>query len=151
MLSLPRYTRSLLDTMDDDFFVYPLDYLMPRSFQQDMNRTRAQFQQQLSVPTIKDNKFNLNLDLRHFDPSEINVKFDHNSLQVSGKREKKSEDGKHYEFREYQHHFTVPDKVDHEQLKCNLDEKGYLKIEAPVKGKALDDKPRSIPIEFVKK
>ena len=145
MLSLPRFTRSLLESLDDDFFVYPLDYLMPRTFQQQLNRT------ELAVPTIKDNKFNVNLDLRNFDPAEISVKFDENSLQVSGKREKKSEDGKHYEYRQYVQHFSVPDNVEHEKLKCQLDQKGYLRIEAPVKGALEGNKQRTIPIEFVKK
>ena len=132
--------------MDDDFFVYPLDYLMPRSFQQQLKRP------ELAVPTIKDNKFNVNLDLRNFDPSEISVKFDENSLKVSGKREKKSEDGTHYEYRQYVQHFTVPDSVEHEKLKCQLDQKGYLRIEAPLKQPAIEEtKERTIPIEFVKK
>ena len=141
MLSFPR---SLLDSLNDDFVAYPMDYMIPRSIQQQqLNLT------DLAVPTIKDNKFNLNLDLHHFDPSEISIKFDKNSLQVNGKREKKSDDGKHYEYREYVHHFHVPDNVEAEQLKCQLDQKGYLRIEAPVKN-ALEDTKRRIPIEFVK-
>src|SRR5699024_9497906 len=133
-----RFTRNLLESLDDDYFVYPLDYLMPRSFQQQQqpNRTRTE----LSVPTIKDNKFNLDLDLRHFDPSEISVKFDeNNSLQVHGKHEKKSEDGKRYEYREYHQHFSVPDSVEAQKLKCQLDQKGYLRIEAPLKQPAVEE------------
>ena len=150
MLSLPRYTRSLLDSLDDDFAVLPMDYLLPssRSLQQ-QQRQLAQ-QAQLAVPHIKNNKFNVNLDLGHFDPSEISVKFEDNTVKVHGKREKKSEDGKHYELREYQHQFSVPDNVLTDQLKCQLNKQGLLKIEAPVQGAVEEHKQHNIPIEFVK-
>jgi len=146
MLSLPRFTQSLLNSFDDDFHIYPLDYVLPKG-----NTLATTPKTQLAVPVIKDNKYNLALDLSHFEPSEIKVKLDKSSLQISGKHEKKSEDGTHYEFREYNHHFSVPDNVDHEKLKCQLDKKGFLKIEAPIKGQVEEGKGRSIPIEFVKK
>ncbi|KAJ6218548.1 hypothetical protein RDWZM_009705 [Blomia tropicalis] len=146
MLSLPRFTRSLLDSLDDDFMVCPMDYVFPQS-----QRFRS-LGGQLAVPRITGDKFNLDLDMRQFDPNEISVKFDQNSLQIHGKREKKADDGHQYEYREYVQHFTVPDNVVHEQLKCQMDNKGYLKIEAPVKVEQIDmDKPRQIPIEFAKK
>ena len=147
MLSLPRFTRSLMDSLDDDFLIYPLDYLVPQqSAKKNANQTT-----QLAVPSIKDNKYSLSLDLHHFDPSEVSIKVDQNSLQISGKHEKKSDDGSHYEYREYQQHFTVPDNVLSDQLKCRLDEKGFLKIEAPVKAALEDKQERTIPIEFVQK
>lgn len=148
MLSPPQFTQSLLDNLEDNFLIYPLHpacALTKKAVQQ-------QQQQQLAVPRIKDNKYTLSLDLRHFDPSEVSVKFDdQNRLQISGKREKKSEDGSHYEYREYQHHFSVPDNVLSDQLKCQLNDKGFLQIEAPVQVAVEDNKQRSIPIEFVKK
>lgn len=149
MLSLPRFTRSLMDTLDnDDFLVYPLDYLMPRGLSSFPEMTRSQ----MAAPTIKDNKYQLALDLRNFDPNEIKVKMDKNSLQVSGKREKKSEDGHCYEYREYHQHFTVPENVKSEQLKCQIDKNGFLKLEAPLKVPQVEEnKERTIPIEFVNK
>lgn len=151
MLSLPRFTRSLMDTLDnDDFLVYPLDYLMPRTVS--ANQPNPFFGGgQLAMPSIKDNKYQVSLDLHHFEPSEISVKVDKDSLQVSGKREKKGEDG-HYVYREYVQHFTIPENVKSDQLKCQLDNKGYLKVEAPLKVPQVEqNKERSIPIEFVGK
>ena len=132
------------DLFDDFYHPYDLG-LFPRSLVQ-LERNLPQ----LAVPTVQNNRYNVNLDVRHFDPSEISVKVEDNSIKVSGKREKKSEDGKHYEFREYQQHFTVPDNVNVEELKSQLDQKGILRIEAPLKGQ-LGDKARHIPIEYVKK
>lgn len=150
MLSLPRFTRSLLDHLDDDdYLIYPLDYLVPQS-----SGKKKSTAGQLAVPTIKNNKFNLALDLHQFDPSDISVKFDENSLQISGKREKKSEDGTHYEYREYAQHFTVPENVLTDQLKCHLTEKGILQVEAPVQPPAIEEGKaghKNIPIEFVNK
>ena len=152
MLSLPRFTRSLLDSLDDDFFVFPLDYLHPTSHQQ-FNNNISNLRQRIAEPNFKDNKYQLSLDLRNFDPSDVSIKMDQNLLQIHGKREKKSEDGGRYEYREYQHHFTIPDNVIAEQLKCQLDPKGFLRVEAPVKvpGEDSKEKVRNIPIEFVKK
>ncbi|KAH9389941.1 hypothetical protein TYRP_007490 [Tyrophagus putrescentiae] len=149
MLSLPRFTRSLMDALDnDDFLVYPLDYLMPRG---GSLSTFGNIGQQLAMPTIKDNKYQLSLDMRNFDPSEISVKMDKDSLQITGKREKKEEDGR-YVYREYVQHFTVPENVKSEELKCQLDKQGYLKMEAPLKVPQVEEnKERTIPIEFVKK
>ena len=53
-------------------------------------------------------------------------------------------------YREYLHHFTVPDIVEVELLKSHLDQKGFLHIEAPVKGSLEDTKKRNIPIEHIK-
>ncbi len=144
-----------MDTLDnDDFLVYPLDYLMPRGGGGgggQLSTFGNSFGHQLAVPTIKDNKYQVSLDMRHFDPSEISVKMDKDSLQITGKREKKSDDG-HYIYREYVQHFSVPENVKAEELKCQLDNKGYLKMEAPLKVPQVEEnKERSIPIEFVKK
>lgn len=147
-----------MDSLDnDDFLVYPLDYLMPRTMNNssdNVNRAFGNFGNfnQLAVPSIKDNKYQVALDLRNFDPSEIAVKVDKNRLQVSGKREKKSEDGHCYEFREYVQHFSIPENVKSEGLKCQLDKNGYLRVEAPLKVPQVEEnKERTIPIEFVKK
>src|SRR5699024_8412279 len=119
--------RSLMDAMDEDFMVYPMNYLLPRSFESEFRR------RELALPTIKDNKYQVALDLRNFDPAEIAVKCDGDSLQIRGRREKKSEDGHRYEFREYVQHFKVPDTVQAEKLQCKMNQSGYLEIEAPVK------------------
>lgn len=149
MLAFPGFTRSIMDSIEDDFAMHPMELICPRPGVSALSRFPGM---QLAQPVIKDNKFNLALDLHQFKPEEVQVKFDDkNMLQVRGKREVKSDDGSSYEYREYVHHFSVPDSVQHDQLISKIDKHGLLKIEAPLKVQAVDDGHRHIPIEFVKK
>ena len=136
MLSRPRFATSWMHPLNEDFIGYlPHSEMIPAD---------------LSTPIIKENTYRINLDLRHFSPDEISVKCEKNLLHVSGKHHKESEDGKHQSHREYSHCFTVPDNVEAEQLKCQLDPKGFLRIEAPLKGSLEDKQKRNIPIEYIK-
>lgn len=137
MLSLPR----LLNNDEWNMFHYPLvDWSLPLA-------TSPFKQSELPMPRVHGDKFNMNLNMNQFDPSEISVKFDKGQLTVHGKREKKDEDGS-YVYREYKQMCTIPENVMYEQMKCRLDDKGCLRIEAPVKQEEKEKDERHIPIEF---
>ena len=160
MLAFPGFTRSLVDAiLDDDCAVHQMEFLMPRggtACQQGALSRKEPKQQkvQYATPTIKDDKFSLSLDLHQFAPEEVQVQFgEDRMLRVTGRKEVKSEDGSSYEFREYSHHFSVPEEVIQDQLKVKLDKTGHLSIQGPVKvpEKINADGSKSIPIEFVAK
>ena len=72
---------------------------------------------------------------------------DNNLICVNAKHENNSEG--HYEFREYSHKFSVPNNVIADQMKCKMDQRGVLQIDAPLKDVKKKDDGHEIPIEFV--
>ena len=145
MLTIPRYNRSILDTLDDQFF-HPMEHYLPRP----IRRSFRVNDNEIAIPTVKDDKFNLNLDFGQFDPADITVKVENDTLLVKGKKEKKSEGI--YECREFVQKFNVPKNVIADRMTCNLDRSGYLRIEAPVKVDVTEEKNgRVIPVKIVHK
>lgn len=138
----------LFDDLYDDFGVYPSpsSFIVQRHPQSGQRRTARN---ELAVPTTHGDKFNLNLNLHQYDPSEISVKFQDGQLTVHGKKEKRSDDGSSYHYSEYKQSVSVPDNVISEQMKCQLDPHGFLRIEAPLKLEKKSPDERHIPIEFV--
>lgn len=143
MLSIPRIFH------DDDFFHLPLELWSgdDRIGGRNQRSIWPSIFSEMAVPQVHGDKFHVNFPMAQFDPSEISVKFDKNQLMVHGKREKKNEDGG-YVYREYKQSMTVPKNVVHDQMKCHLDNKGVLRIEAPVKQEEKKSSERNIPIEF---
>ncbi|XP_029924857.1 heat shock protein beta-11-like [Myripristis murdjan] len=93
--------------------------------------------------------FALTLDTKEFAPEELSVKQVGRKLRVSGKTEKKQEDGKgsySYRCQEFRQEFDVPDGVDPEAVTCSL-AGGQLQIQAP-RESVSDGKERVIPISF---
>ncbi|XP_076148523.1 heat shock protein 30-like [Alosa pseudoharengus] len=79
--------------------------------------------------------FALTLDTKDFSPEELSVKQVGNKLQVSGKSEKRHEDGKgsySYRVQAFRREFDLPEGVTPEAVTCSLAE-GKLHIEAPGK------------------
>ena len=77
--------------------------------------------------------FALTLDAKDFSPKELSVKQVGNKLQVSGKSEKRHEDGKgSYSYRAtaFRREFDLPEGVNPEAVTCSLAE-GKLHIKAP--------------------
>lgn len=147
MLSLPRFLVNPYD-FDVDYFPHGGDLLSLGLAGNNLSQQQHRVRNELAGPRVHGDKFNFNLNMRQFDPSEISVKFDKNQLTVHGKREKKGEDGS-YVFREYKQMCTVPENVLHDQMKCRLDDNGFLRIEAPIKQEEKKNQERHIPIEFV--
>lgn len=83
----------------------------------------------------KGDGFALTLDTKDFSPEELSVKQVGNKLQVSGKSEKRHEDGKgsySYRVQAFRREFDLPEGVSPEAVTCSLAE-GKLHIEAPAK------------------
>ncbi|XP_036385325.1 heat shock protein beta-11-like [Megalops cyprinoides] len=78
-------------------------------------------------------RFALTLDTKDFAPEELSVKQVGRKLRVSGKNEKKQEDGKgsfSYKRQEFRQEFDLPEGVNPEAVTCSLLD-GQLQIQAP--------------------
>ncbi|XP_061659590.1 heat shock protein beta-11 [Syngnathoides biaculeatus] len=92
--------------------------------------------------------FALSLDTQEFSPEELSVKQVGRKLRVSGKTEKKQDDGKgsySYRCQEFRQELDLPDGVDPETVTCSL-VGGRLQIQAPREKVAVDGKERVVPI-----
>ncbi|KAM4532107.1 heat shock protein 30-like [Fundulus diaphanus] len=77
--------------------------------------------------------FGLTLDTQGFAPEELSVRQVGRKLRVSGKTEKKQEDGKgsySYRLQEFRQEFDLPEGVNHEDVSCSLSPDGKLHIQA---------------------
>ncbi|XP_041864849.1 heat shock protein beta-11-like [Melanotaenia boesemani] len=92
--------------------------------------------------------FALSLDTKEFSPKELSVKQVGRKLRVSGRMEKKQDDGKgsySYRCQEFRQELDLPDGVDPETITCSL-VGGRLQIQAPQKRAQPDGKERIVPI-----
>ncbi|KAK2818961.1 hypothetical protein Q5P01_024522 [Channa striata] len=80
--------------------------------------------------------FGLTLDTRGFSPEELSVRQVGRKLRVSGKTEKKQEDGK----------FDLPEGVNPEAVTCCMDPDGKLHIEA-TKAPCVEEAGRELTIQ----
>ncbi|XP_032426841.1 heat shock protein 30-like [Xiphophorus hellerii] len=77
--------------------------------------------------------FGLTLDTQGFSPEDLSVRQVGRKLRVSGKMEKKQEDGKgyySYSLQEFRQEFDLPERVNHEDVSCHLSPDGKLHIQA---------------------
>ncbi|KAG9265533.1 heat shock protein beta-11-like [Astyanax mexicanus] len=94
-------------------------------------------------------RFALNLDIKDFHPEELSVKQVGRKLRVSGKTEKKQDDGKgsySYRCQEFRQEFDLPEGVNPEAVTCSLNN-GQLQIQAPKESSA-GEKERVVPITY---
>lgn len=92
--------------------------------------------------------FALSLDTAEFAPEELSVKQVGRKLRVSGRTERKQEDGKgsySYRCQEFRQEFDLPEGVDPETVSCSL-VGGRLQIQAPRETPLRDGKERIVPI-----
>lgn len=92
--------------------------------------------------------FALSLDTTEFSPEELSVKQVGRKLRVSGRTEKKQDDGKgsfSYRCQEFRQEFDLPDGVDPQSVTCSL-AGGRLQIQAPRERASHDGKERIVPI-----
>nr|A5JV83.2 RecName: Full=Heat shock protein beta-11 [Danio rerio]AAI62734.1 Heat shock protein, alpha-crystallin-related, b11 [Danio rerio]AAI62749.1 Heat shock protein, alpha-crystallin-related, b11 [Danio rerio] len=91
----------------------------------------------------------LTLDTQDFSPEELAVKQVGRKLRVSGKTEKKQDDGKgsySYRCQEFRQEFDLPEDVNPESVSCSLNN-GQLQIQAPREGNTVSNE-RVIPITY---
>uniref|UniRef100_A0A8C7RQL0 SHSP domain-containing protein n=1 Tax=Oncorhynchus mykiss TaxID=8022 RepID=A0A8C7RQL0_ONCMY len=93
------------------------------------------FNEQLKSLSVRLNEregFALALETKDYSPEELSVKQMGRKLRVSGKTEKKPDDGEgSYSSRcqEFRQEFDLPDGVNPETVTCSLDHDGKLHIE----------------------
>ncbi|XP_067869098.1 heat shock protein 30C-like [Heterodontus francisci] len=78
--------------------------------------------------------FSLSLNVQRFSPEELRVKVLGRKVLVTGKHEKKSDDGSgsySYKYEEFRREFQLPEDVDSQALNCCLSQDGRLKVQAP--------------------
>uniref|UniRef100_UPI00398E7E3C heat shock protein 30C-like n=1 Tax=Pristiophorus japonicus TaxID=55135 RepID=UPI00398E7E3C len=78
--------------------------------------------------------FSLSLDVQRLSPEELKVKVFGRKVLVTGKHEKKSDDGSgsySYKYEEFRREFQLPEDVDAQALNCCLSQDGRLKVQAP--------------------
>lgn len=95
------------------------------------------------------NRFAVTLDTKDFSPEELSVKQVGRKLRVSGKSEKKQDDGKgsySYRCQEFRQEFDLPDGVNPEAVTCSIHD-GQLQIEAP-KETSAGANERVVPITY---
>ncbi|KAL1252538.1 hypothetical protein QQF64_017231 [Cirrhinus molitorella] len=92
--------------------------------------------------------FALTLDTKDFSPEELSVRQVGRKLHVSGKSEKKQEDGKgsySYRIQEFRRVFDLPQGVNPEAVTCSMAD-GKLYIQAPV-NQPSEAAERMLPID----
>nr|CDJ80485.1 Heat shock protein Hsp20 domain containing protein [Haemonchus contortus] len=90
-----------------------------------------------------DKKFAVSLDVSQFRPEELNVNVEGRELTIEGKQEHKSENSAIY--RSFTRKWLLPENVDLEAIRTQLDDKGHLSVEAP-KNTEGHERKRTIPI-----
>uniref|UniRef100_A0A8K9V357 SHSP domain-containing protein n=1 Tax=Oncorhynchus mykiss TaxID=8022 RepID=A0A8K9V357_ONCMY len=98
--------------------------------------------------------FALTLDTKDFSPEELSVKQVGRKLKVSGKTEKKLDDGEgsySYRCQEFRQEFDLPEEVNPETVTCSLAHDGKLHIQAPKNPLSCEDEvaERVVPINYV--
>lgn len=94
-----------------------------------------------TIKTDKD-KFQVNLDVQHFDPEEISVKTSDGFVVVEGKHEeRKDEHG--YISRQFKRRYALPEGCNPETVESKLSSDGVLTVTAP---RVAGDDERAVPI-----
>ncbi|XGW23880.1 hypothetical protein V3C99_005804 [Haemonchus contortus] len=90
-----------------------------------------------------DKKFAVALDVSQFRPEELNVHLEGRELTIEGKQEHKTENSAMH--RSFTRKWILPENVNLEAIRTQLDDKGHLSVEAP---KNVEGQPqkRNIPI-----
>ncbi|XP_013793689.1 heat shock protein beta-11-like [Limulus polyphemus] len=89
-------------------------------------------------------QYKLELDLSDFNPEEIKITVKDNLLTVQARQDVKKPDGSRF-LREYNHEYTLPEEVNPEAVRSQLNPDGTLIIEAPLPAIELQQ-PKEIPV-----
>uniref|UniRef100_A0A0N4WTU4 Hsp20/alpha crystallin family protein n=1 Tax=Haemonchus placei TaxID=6290 RepID=A0A0N4WTU4_HAEPC len=110
--------------------------------QKAIDRTPLKDQFQLQM-VDDDKKFAVSLDVSQFRPEELNVHLEGRELTIEGKQECKTENSAMH--RSFTRKWLLPENVDLEAIRTQLDDKGHLSVEAPKSIEGHKQK-RTIPI-----
>lgn len=92
-----------------------------------------------------DRLFQVKIDVRQYEPEELNVKLTDDRLVITGKHEQKA-DEHGYVSREFSREFVLPQNIDMDTFSSTLSEDGTMIIQARAKGAEIG-KERTIKIE----
>lgn len=106
--------------------------MMPRYFDGYYTRPHETARSEVSQLKYDSKGFELKLDVREFDPSDLKVKMAGNTLTVSGKHENKADDHG-FISREFHRELTIPEDVDLDTMTSSITEEGVLTIRADLK------------------
>lgn len=86
------------------------------------------------MSSVKNNNegFQVQLDVSHFSPKELDVKVVDDSIVIHGKHEEKS-DEHGFISREFSRRYLLPKDIEPEKIKSSLGPDGVLRVEAPKK------------------
>ncbi|XP_047540669.1 protein lethal(2)essential for life-like [Vanessa atalanta] len=145
--SRPRRLRDQLFGMDlspDDFLTDIFDRPSPRRYLRPW-RNLALLARDVgsTIKTDKD-KFQVNLDVQHFNPEEISVKTTDNYVVVEGKHEEKKDDHG-FVSRQFKRRYALPEGCNPELVESKLSSDGVLTITAP-KTASESENERIVPI-----
>jgi len=92
--------------------------------------------------------YEVSIDVKGFDPKELQVNVNDNFLTLTGRHEEKSQDGSSYVSRSFQRMYQLPKNVNQDAIRSSLTDSGKtLRVEAPMLAvEAQESKP--IPIEI---
>lgn len=126
----------------DDFAFGILPSEFSREFR-DMERRARDMERKLqsetigSVPTTGQDGFQVSMDVQQFNPSEITVKTNENSVLIEGKHEER-QDEHGYISRQFTRRYTLPPGYDPNAITSELSSDGVLTVKAPLP-KALEN------------
>ncbi|XP_007422667.1 alpha-crystallin B chain isoform X2 [Python bivittatus] len=92
---------------------------------------------------LDNNKFSVNLDVKHFSPEELKVKVWGDVIEVQGKHEER-QDEQGFIAREFNRKYRIPADVDPLTITSSLSSDGVLTVNGPRKLKQVPE--RSIPV-----
>merc|ERR1712165_306413 len=94
-----------------------------------------------------DNKVEVHLDTSGYNPSELKVQVEGNTVRVEGKHEERSQAGAVMVSRQFVKEYALPEGSKPEGVESSLSKDGVLVITMPKPRKAINmDKSRSVPI-----
>lgn len=132
-----------------DWWVTPAEQRLLRSLENTGNYLRSQLSNLDGIEKqaqIGKDGFQACLDVQHFQPNEISVKTENNSVVVHAKHEEKR-DNHGYITREFTRRYELPDGFRAEDVTSSLSSDGILSINAPHATPAVEGNVRHVQIQ----
>lgn len=132
-----------------NFLVTPTERSLLRSLANTGNYMRSQLSNLDGIEKkshIGKDGFQVCLDVKHFQPNEVSVKTENNSIVVHAKHEEKRDDHG-YIAREFTRRYDLPDGFKVEDVTSSLSSDGILSIKAPHVTPAIEGNVRHVQIQ----
>lgn len=132
-----------------DSWITPAERQFMRSLSNTGNYLRSQLSNLDGIEQkshIGKDGFQVCLDVKHFQPNEISVKTEDNSVVVHAKHEEKR-DNHGYISREFTRRYDLPDGFKIEDVTSSLSSDGILSIQAPHSTPAVEGNVRHVQIQ----